>query len=586
MGSGFALAVLVHTHPPQLVFRSERFEHWSRDASPLKAVYSSRPYAIIVNIRLVRVMILLAALAFMGYTLNVLYNLIHCRIQTFTHYKLTVMERRDNSTMPWERKRGPGVDRFGMLEMGTLGVRQCKEGASTNLTITADDGMLLSYATKTVSFSGWYVVTAKEPASARDDPVLFKIFGSNNLEDWTLVAAPNFMNWGSKNLHPPGIKYFLPLERGVQVVWHSGAHWPSYLTYFGVWYAYCHLFLGVLILQRLHMSQWMQLHIFFSMLLAGTLLIVGGIGFARLSQEEGGFEANRVQSIYWIFMGLYYTFFGILHHLLPRIPELLIVGTAIGSLGSQLFWAGITVNAFASTVPFGMVGVGVFLLRYRIVHKAKKSCNYQRATYQSHWAQLLLQPNVPNALEKLDQTVSGIAEATTPGQVQQLHSIVLLQSSSAISSNKTSGAVLPGHTSEVVLPGSDASVFQHSLDTGVPTASPSLHQEAHLDLSCHSDYARSVLLPGPQTESYSSMQLRPRSSSMSLFQDDGSAHVDAEMPTVDMVTTRCVCSPSLVIWIMVCLNDASFEIVSCHVWVVGKVFVSIVTPTPYIQIPN
>jgi hypothetical protein len=147
----------------------------SEKDSERKCFFSSSPMAVAFNIRWVRYMLLFGSLLFLGAGIWTILCITDMRLQHFSHYRFTALERRDQGVV-----NAPGIQSFGLLvqERGghTTHCRARLQNAtfvnnqtSMIMSLPADYGYDASMHYKRAT--GWYFVTSDENQSTHQDPV-------------------------------------------------------------------------------------------------------------------------------------------------------------------------------------------------------------------------------------------------------------------------------------------------------------------------------------------------------------------------------------------------------------------------------
>ena len=157
----------------------------SDQATFAKSMFSSQPFVILCNNRVVFGFLLFVSLALNFYAWSTLHMMVNLGLPSFSHYKFIALERRDGGFLGSNSTGGPGVLRFGLSD-GLKTVESCDGGQTTS--ITADGSMLLSFnyagAKRAARWSGWYIITSTEEGSQDRDPVSLPSARPISLRTW------------------------------------------------------------------------------------------------------------------------------------------------------------------------------------------------------------------------------------------------------------------------------------------------------------------------------------------------------------------------------------------------------------------
>jgi len=157
----------------------------SDQATFAKSLFSSQPFVVLSNNKLVFGFLIFVSAALNLYTWLTLHLMVNLGLPSFSHYKFTALERRDGELLSSSSTGGPGVLRFGLSD-GLKTVESCDGGQTTN--ITADGSMLLSFnyagAKRTARWSGWYIITSTGEGSQGRDPVSLPSARPMSLRTW------------------------------------------------------------------------------------------------------------------------------------------------------------------------------------------------------------------------------------------------------------------------------------------------------------------------------------------------------------------------------------------------------------------
>lgn len=145
-------------------------------ATLTKTYLSSRPWMYAPSVTPIHVLLVTVNLCLIVYTAYTVDAMVRLGLPSFSHYKLTALERRDNATAALNP--GPGVSAFGMIarEMSTV---VCSGTTEPALSVTEENDMLLSLpqvagGKRSRSWAGFYIVTSRKPGSEGEDPVNLK----------------------------------------------------------------------------------------------------------------------------------------------------------------------------------------------------------------------------------------------------------------------------------------------------------------------------------------------------------------------------------------------------------------------------